>query len=113
MVTVSASRRVVVAVMLDRPRFLLFRRLLFPYTGEEPLTRVQGGRVVISWALAFSFVLSIAILPTILIIKAVSMQELALILLLTFVVGMIIFGAMAWFVVIMVNRSARFIQRRN
>jgi hypothetical protein len=99
--------------MLDRPRFLLFRRLLFPYTGEEPLTRAQGRRVVISWALAFSSVLSIATLPAILIIKAVSMQELALILLLTFVIGVIVFGAMAWFVVIMVNRSARFVQWRN
>ncbi len=113
MVTVSASRRVVVAVMLDRPRFLLFRRLLFPYSGEEPLTRAQGKRVVISWALAFSSVLSIATLPVILIIKTVSMQELALILLLTFMVGVIVFGAMAWFVVIIVNRSARFVQRRD
>jgi hypothetical protein len=99
--------------MLDRPRFLLFRRLLFPYTGEEPLTRAQGRRVVITWALVFSFVLSIATLPTILIIKTVSMQEMVLILLLTFVVGIIIFGAMAWFVVIMVNRSARLVRRRN
>jgi hypothetical protein len=40
------------------------------------------------------------------------MQELALILLLTFLTGVVIFGAMAWFVVIMVNRSARFVQRR-
>jgi hypothetical protein len=99
--------------MQDRPRFLLFRRLLFPYTGEEPLTRAQGRRVVISWALAFPSVLSIAILPVILIIKAVSMLELALILLLTFMFGVIIFGTMAWFVVIMVNRSARFSQLRN
>jgi hypothetical protein len=98
--------------MLDRPRFLLFRRLLFPYTGEEPLTRAQGRRVIVSWALVFSLVLSVATLPAILIIKAVSMQELALILLLTFLTGIVIFGAMAWFVVIMVNRSARFVQQR-
>ena len=98
--------------MLDRPRFLLFRRLLFPYTGEEPLTCAQGRRVVVSWALVFSFVLSFATLPAILIIKTVSVQELALILLLTFLTGVVIFGAMAWFVVIMVNRSARFVQRR-
>jgi len=98
--------------MLDRPRFLLFRRLLFPYTGEEPLTRAQGRRVIVSWALVFSLALSVATLPAILIIKAVSMQELALILLLTFLTGIVIFGAMAWFVVIMVNRSARFVQRR-
>jgi hypothetical protein len=106
---VAVSRRVVVAVMLDRPRFLLFRRLFFPYTGEEPLTCAQGKRVIVSWTLVFSFVLSVATLPTILIIKAVSVQELALILLLTFVAGVIMFGAMAWFVVIMVNRSARLI----
>lgn len=98
--------------MLNRPQFLLFRRLLFPYTGEEPLTCAQGRRVVVSWALVFSFVLSFATLPAILIIKTVSVQELALILLLTFLTGVVIFGAMAWFVVIMVNRSARFVQRR-
>jgi len=99
--------------MLGRPRFLLFRRLLFPYSGEEPLTRAQGRRVIVSWALFFSLVLSVATLPIILIIKAVSVQELALILLLTFLTSVVIFGAMAWFVVIMVNRCARFVQRRS
>lgn len=99
--------------MLGRPRFLLFRHLLFPYSGEEPLTRAQGRRVIVSWALFFSLVLSVATLPIILIIKAVSVQELALILLLTFLTSVVIFGAMAWFVVIMVNRCARFVQQRS
>lgn len=99
--------------MLERPRFLLFRRLLFPYTGQEPLTCAQGWYVIITWALFFSLVLSIATLPIILVIKAVSVQELALILLITFLTSIVIFGAMAWFVVIMVNRCARFVQRRS
>ena len=99
--------------MLERPRFLLFRRLLFPYTGEEPLTRAQSRYVIVSWALSFSCVLSLAILPVILVIKAVSVPELSLLLLITFLSGMVIFGAMAWFVVIMVNRCARFIQRQS
>jgi hypothetical protein len=99
--------------MLERPRFLLFRRLLFPYTGEEPLTRAQGYHVIVSWALFFSLVLSVATLPIVLVIKAVSVQELAFILLLVFLANMVIFGAMAWFVVLMVNRCARFVQRRS
>jgi hypothetical protein len=99
--------------MLERPRFLLFRRLLFPYTGEEPLTRAQGRHVIVTWALFFSLVLSFATLPIILIIKAVSVQELVFILLLIFLTSMVIFGAMAWFVVIMVNRCARFVQQRS
>jgi hypothetical protein len=99
--------------MLERPRFLLFRRLLFPYTGEEPLTRAQGRHVIVTWALFFSLALSIAILPIILVIKIIPVQELMLILLLTFLTSIVIFGAMAWFVVIMVNRCARFIQRRS
>jgi ABC-type transport system involved in multi-copper enzyme maturation permease subunit len=99
--------------MRDRPRFLVFRRLLFPYTGEEPLTHAQGKRVIVTWALVFSLALSVATLPAILIIKAVSIQKLALILLVTFLTGAIIFGAMACFVVMMVNRSARFMQRRS
>jgi len=98
--------------MQDRPQFLVFRRLLFPYTGEEPLTHAQGRRVIVTWALVFSLALSVATLPAILIIKAVSVQELALILLITFLTGVIIFGAMACFVVMMVNRSARFVQRQ-
>lgn len=99
--------------MLERPRFLLFRRVLFPYTGEEPLTHAQGRHVIVTWALFFSLVISIATLPIIFVIKAVSVQELGLILLLTFLTGIVIFGAMACFVVIMVNRCARFIQRRS
>jgi hypothetical protein len=99
--------------MQDRPRFLAFRRLLFPYTGEEPLTPAQGRRVIVTWALAFSLALSAATLPAILIIKAVSIQELAIILLFTFLASVLIFAAMACFVVMMVNRSARFMQRRS
>lgn len=99
--------------MQDRPRFIVFRHLLFPYTGEEPLTRAQGRRVIVTWALLLSFALSVATLPAILIIKAVSVQELAVILLLTFLAGVIIFGAMACFVVMMVNRSARFVQQQS
>ncbi len=99
--------------MLERPRFLLFRRLLFPYSGEEPLTRAQGYHVIVTWALFFSLVLSVATMPIVLVIKAVSVQELAFILLLVFLANMVIFGAMAWFVVLMVNRCARFVQRRS
>ena len=99
--------------MLERPRFLLFRRLLFPYSGEEPLTRAQGYHVIVTWALFFSLVLCVATLPIVLVIKAVSVQELALILLLTFLANIVIFGSMAWFVVLMVNRCARFVQRQN
>jgi hypothetical protein len=99
--------------MLERPRFLLFRRLLFPYTGEEPLTHAQGRHMITTWALFFSLALSVATVPMILVTKAVSIQELTFILLLVFLTSVVIFAAMAGFVVIMVNRCARFIQQRS
>ncbi|GHO88363.1 hypothetical protein [Dictyobacter formicarum] len=91
-----------------QPRFKLARRILFPYTGEEPLTRAQEVRVIVSWATIFPVALLVGTLPIVALFSSnASVQQILLILLLVFVGGVIIFGLMAWFVVLMINRSAR------
>jgi len=94
----------------DQPRLPSVRRLLFPYSGEEPLTRAQGARVIISWAIFFPVALMIGTLPFVLLVKNTSLQQAALLLFLIFLAGVAIFGGLAWFVVFMINRSARFLQ---
>src|SRR5271165_3564538 len=94
----------------EQPHFSPVRRLLFPYSGEEPLTRAQGRRVVTAWAIFFPVILMIGTVPFVLLLKNASLQEAAVLLLLIFLAGVAIFGMLAWFVVVMVNRSARFLQ---
>jgi len=94
-----------------QPRFKLARRILFPYTGEEPLTRAQEVRVIVSWATIFPVALLVGTLPIVALISSTaSLQKILLILLLVLVGGVVIFGLMAWFVVFMINRSARLFQ---
>jgi hypothetical protein len=97
----------------DRPRFLLLRRLLLPYSGEQVLTYKQGLRVIIAWALFFGLVLSLASLPVELaFMQTVSPQKVALLFSLSFLTGGIIFGGLALLVVMMGNRAARILQSR-
>ena len=94
----------------NQPRFFPLRRLLFPYSGEEPLTRAQGARVIVSWAIFFPVVLMVGTLPFVLFVKNASLQGILLLLLLIFLGGVAIFGGLAWFVVFTINRSARIFQ---
>jgi hypothetical protein len=99
--------------MQKPPRYKLIRRLLLPYSGEEPLTRRQTWRIILVWALFFPFILSLASLPiAFLIMGTVVWQKIVLFFLLTFFSGVVIFGAMAWFAVVMMNRVARIYQQR-
>ena len=99
--------------MQNQPRYSVMRRLLFPYSGEVPLTRLQGIRVIITWALFFAFVMSFCSMPVLLVeAKALSPQKVVLLLFFTLLTGAFVFGALAWVVVSMSNRAARFRQRR-
>jgi hypothetical protein len=96
----------------NQSRFSLIRRTFFPFTGEEPLTRAQEIRVIITWAIIFPIVLLICSLPVVAIDNNASLQRIALLLLLIFVGGVIIFALTAWFVVWIVNRTARLAQQQ-
>lgn len=95
-----------------QPRFKLARRLLLPYSGEEVLTRAQGARIIVSWATVFPVALLVCTLPIVALFgNNASLQRIALLLLLIFVVGVVLFGLMACVVVLVINRSARYLQR--
>jgi len=99
--------------MQNQPRYSLMRRLLFPYSGEVPLTRAQGVRVIIVWALFFAFVMSFCSMPILLAMAtALSLQKVVLLLLISLLSGAFVFGGLAWVVVSMSNRAARFRQQR-
>lgn len=100
-------------LMQKPPRYRLIRRLLLPYSGEEPLTQRQAWRVILVWALFFPFILSLASMPiAFAMMVTVIWHKIVLFFLLTFLSGVVIFGCMAWFVVIMMNRAARTYQQR-
>lgn len=95
-----------------QPHFKFARRILFPYSGEEPLTRAQEARIILTWAIVFPVALVVGTLPIVVLFSSnVSLQKVGLLLLLVFVGGVFLFGLMAWFVVLMINRSARLFQR--
>ncbi len=71
------------------------------------LTRTQGLRIVITWSLFFSTVLTIATLPVVLVMKVVSLFSLALVLGLVFLIGMVLFGLTACYAVFATNHTLR------
>ena len=98
--------------MQNRPRSSAIRRLLFPYSGEQPLSRKQGLRVIIAWALFFSSALVLCAAPVAVVVGIHMIEKTMLFLLISFLAGLIIFGILAWFVVSMSNRAARLFQAR-
>jgi hypothetical protein len=89
------------------------RRILFPYNGEELLTRKQGLRLIGVWALFFSFTLLVCTIPfTLAFVGTAPWTRIVFILLLAFFSGVVIFGALAWLVVIMNNRAVQIMQQR-
>ncbi len=94
-----------------RPRYSFARRILFPYSGEVPLTLAQGLRVIITWALFFSLGMSLCTL-LITVLTSSSLYSTLMLLLFTFASGVGIFGGLAVLVVVMSNQAARIIQAR-
>ena|SRR5918911_933302 len=92
--------------MQEQRNYTLTRRILFPYSGEEPLSRKQGLRVIAVWALLFPLSMSLC---TLLITLSVSftLSKLILLLVLSFLSGVFIFGLLGVIVVSMSNRAAR------
>ena len=98
--------------MQNRPRHTLIRRVLFPYGGEEPLSRRQRLRVILLWALLFPVPVSLCTLA-LSIAEAFTWHRAVLLFLFTFLSGVVIFSVLAWFAVSMINRAARIHQDRN
>lgn len=95
----------------NQPRYTLFRRLLFPFSGEESLTFKQSIRVLLAWMIVLPLILSLcplALTATF----AYSLQKMATLFLFAFLSGFFIFGGLGVLVVIVNNQSARIRQRR-
>jgi hypothetical protein len=94
------------------PRFSPIRSILFPYNGEEPLSRQQSWRVILTWALFFTFPMLLCTLLVTLFANT-PLLRMALLLLIVTLSGIVIFGASAWFIVSMFNRSAQLRKQDN
>ena len=97
--------------MPNPPRYTLTRRILFPYSGEEPLSRKQGLRVILTWGLLFPLSMSLCTLP-ITAAASSSWQRVAILFLFAFLSGVFIFGSLGWIAVSMSNRAAYIRQTR-
>ena len=91
--------------MQNPPRFSLTKRLLFPYSGENPLTLKQGLRIVLAWMLLFSLPVSLCVLG-LTSMEGYSAQGIINSSLFAFLSGAFIFGMLSVLIVVMSNRAA-------
>jgi hypothetical protein len=92
--------------MQNPPHYSLTRRILYPYSGEEPLSGKQTLRVILAWALFFPLIMSIITL-LIAVLVSFTLLKTVLFFAFTFLSGFCIFGILGLVVVSMSNRSAR------
>jgi len=91
--------------MQNRSQYPLARQLLFPYSGEEALTPRRAARVLLAWALVIPLLLASGML-LLAVIMALSLREIAIYGLFTFLSGVFIFGGLGVLVVVTNNWSA-------
>ena len=92
--------------MQYRPRYRFLRRILYPYSGEQPLSLKQSLRVLLGWMLFFP--LTMALLAMVLsIILLYPLLKIVLYVILSFLLGVFIFGLLGLLVVTMSNKAAR------
>ena len=91
--------------MQKRPRFSPMRRLLFPYSGEEPLTLKQSLRVVGAWMFFFPVPISLLVL-VITQLERMSSNGVIVSLVFTFLSVSFLFGLLSLLCVTMSNRAA-------
>ena len=79
--------------MQNTPRYAFFRRVLFPYSGENALSARQGLRVLLGWMIFPPLVLSLcSLVPAALL--SYSLPKMATFFLFAFLSGFIIFGSL-------------------
>ena len=83
----------------------LFRRVLFPYSGEEALKPRQALRVLLAWAIPIPLSMSLCTLALSALL-ALTASKALLLFVLAFLSGVLVFGILGWLVVSMNNRSA-------
>ncbi len=96
--------------MQHTPKYRLMRRILYPYSGEEPLSLRQSMRVMVAWILFFPVCMSLLTLA-IVVIESFPVQSMVMFVIFTFLSGVFIFGSLGLLVVTMSNKAARLHQK--
>jgi hypothetical protein len=97
--------------MQDQPRYSLFRRLFFPYSGGEVLTARQSLRIIIAWILVIPVPMTLLTLALSLLLGFSSHRMLVLALI-AFLSGVLVFGLLSLVVITTNNRAARIRQEQ-
>ena len=92
--------------MQHTPKYTLMRRILYPYSGEQPLSLRQSLRVVLAWMLFFPVCMSLLTLA-IAVIGSFSIHRMVILVIFTFLSGVFIFGLLGVLIVTMSNKAAR------
>ena len=92
--------------MQHTSRYRLMRRILYPYSGEQPLSLKQNLRVLLAWMLFFPLTMSLLAL-VLTIIELYPVQKIVLFVIVSFLSGVFIFGLFGLLVVTMSNKAAR------
>jgi hypothetical protein len=82
------------------------RRVLYPYSGEQPLSLKQGLRVLLGWILFFPLTMSLLAL-VLTIILFYPLQKILFYVILSFLIGVFVFGLFGLLIVAMSNKAAR------
>jgi lipopolysaccharide export LptBFGC system permease protein LptF len=96
--------------MQHTSRYRLMRRILYPYSGEQPLSMKQNLRVLLAWMLFFPLCMALLTLA-IALFGSYTAQRTVTLVIFTFLSGVFIFGLLGLLVVIMSNKAARLHQR--
>lgn len=96
--------------MQHRPRYRFMRRILFPYEGDQPLSLKQSVRVMLGWMVFFPLTMSLLAL-VLSIILVYPLQKIVLYVIVTFLLGVFIFGLFGLLVITMSNKAARLHER--
>jgi hypothetical protein len=91
---------------MESPSLFPFaRRLLFPYSGEHPLSLLQGVRIVLAWMLVFPLPCSLFV--GVVLLLGSGTQEAINAFLFAFLSGASVFGLLGLLIVVLSNRAAR------
>ena len=94
----------------SRNRYTLLRRLLFPYSGEEALSRKQSLRVLLVWMVLLPLIMALCTL-LITAILSYPLEKMGMFFVFTFLSGFFIFGGLGTLVIWVNNSSAHIRQR--
>ena len=92
--------------MQHRPRYRFMRQILYPYEGDQPLSMKQSARVMLGWMIFFPLTMSIVAL-VLSIILVYPLQKIVLYVIVSFLIGVFVFGLFGLLVISMSNKAAR------